>query len=81
MLSRHWSWDQAALRSDLETLLQQLHEEKLIVPDVGTSTKGDLPPFPSGYETPELEIYRDMAALLALDPPMPRMDESSLEDA
>jgi hypothetical protein len=64
------------IESDIEALLAQLLEEKLFHAEMGAATateqatsqpSGDRPP----YTRPQLQIYRDMAELLALDPPVP----------
>jgi len=62
---------------DLESLVSQLLEENLIV----LQENGEFLPSngeeqastPVPYESPSLNIYRDMGDLLALDPPMPGM--------
>ena len=65
---------------DVQCLAGQLLEEKLIIlKEKGESnylngkeiSSSSLP-----YESPSLNIYRDMGDLLALDPPMPGMAET-----
>jgi len=65
----------------------ELVAERLLVPEngtsvgapamesSGTSNGGRLP-----YESPMLTTYRDMADLLALDPPMPRLEDIVWEE-
>ena len=74
LISRyHVSADRA--RKDLEDFVQQLVEEDLMVEIEtaqspswnGVSTSGPV----EDYRKPELNIYRDMGDLLALDPPTP----------
>jgi coenzyme PQQ synthesis protein D (PqqD) len=63
---------------DLERLLDELLEEKLIV-DANGYPADDRPlPTAAGklpYSTPALNKYSDMGDLLALDPPMPNAQE------
>jgi len=76
---------QEQVKKDIESLASQLLEEKLIVcKENGESTDlkceekshNILP-----YESPSLNIYRDMGDLLALDPPMPGMAETPWQKA
>ena len=64
-------------KKDIENLVGQLLEENVIVlKENGESTHlnfGEKSQNTSPYETPLLNIYRDMGDLLALDPPMPGM--------
>jgi hypothetical protein len=69
------SGDQGAALA-FASFLAKLHEEGLVE---DTETGADEPlPGPEGYEAPELLIYRDMKDLMALDPPMPIIDEHSV---
>ncbi|HUF08952.1 MAG TPA: PqqD family protein [Rhodothermales bacterium] len=73
----------AQAAADLEKFVAQLAEEKLI-----SETSGGRPAdMPGGvtdtpestairYETPVLNIYRDMGDLLALDPPQPGLENT-----
>ena len=71
---------QEQARKDIDVLASQLLEENLIVlKENGESTNsngGENSPNRLPYETPVLNIYRDMGDLLALDPPMPGMAET-----
>ena len=71
---------QEQAKRDIERLAGQLLEENLIVlKENGESTHlncGEKPQNTLPYETPSLNIYRDMGDLLALDPPMPGMAET-----
>jgi hypothetical protein len=64
---------------DIEALLAKLAAEHLIVPV--TNAEGGARPILSPratdaeYVQPELQIYRDMQDLLALDPPMPGLQD------
>lgn len=75
--------DEEAARGDIEALCDRLLEEGLVaVGDGGDGGAPDRSPAsgPSGeplpYAAPELHKYTDMADLLALDPPMPGLDEN-----
>ena len=66
-------------RADVERVTDELIRERLVL-----TTEGQSPPQPAAerarpdrlpYATPSFNVYRDMGAMLALDPPMPRLDE------
>ena len=71
--------------SNVRELVQELVQENLVV-----STENGIP-LPTAdqldhkekaaYETPKLNIYRDMGDLLALDPPVPGLDDTPLKEA
>jgi hypothetical protein len=68
-------------RRDVETVLGQLLEEGLIQP----ASSGDARATPADaakkpYARPELQVYRDMQDLLALDPPAPGMNQIAWND-
>jgi len=71
-------------QADVERLLKELLEEKLILEaDVGTNgereeTRQVEDKVP--YEQPQLNIYRDMGDLLALDPPTPGLEATPWKD-
>lgn len=63
---------------DIQTLLAQLVEERLVLASdhsAPVSGEGSADVEPSPYARPQLNIYRDMGDLLALDPPMPSLPE------
>lgn len=66
-------------RADIGRLAADLVQERLVlVADDARSVQPLRDPTPAQrlpYVAPELHIYRDMGAMLALDPPMPRLDE------
>ena len=73
-------------REDVERLVAELVAERLLVQADGasdgaptiaseTASNGRLP-----YDVPMLTTYRDMADLLALDPPMPRLEDIVWDD-
>lgn len=66
-------------QADVQRLAEELIQEKLVIvsdqkPSAGQTeeirSQQSLP-----YESPTLNIYRDMGDLLALDPPMPSLEE------
>ena len=63
------------VRTDVERLVGELVDEKLVIETNSESPRAELEPANSQqrlpYESPHLNIYRDMGDLLALDPPMP----------
>lgn len=63
------------VRRDVERLAAELLEEDLVIVVEGQAPvdalRPNVPPMESQYVTPQLHAYRDMADLLALDPPMP----------
>ncbi|MBA3583170.1 MAG: PqqD family protein [Gemmatimonadetes bacterium] len=71
-------------RSDVETLIRQLLEENLILEtEESPSGRDALAGVASGkldYAAPELNIYRDMGDLLALDPPVPGLEPIPWDD-
>ena len=58
-----------------DAFVARLREERL-VEDADAGADEALPA-PARYEAPELVIYRDMKDLMALDPPMPILDEQA----
>jgi hypothetical protein len=65
-------------KTDVETLAADLLEEKIV--RIGKWERQDEglmeSSFPKlAYETPKLNTYRDMNDLLALDPPMPNLED------
>jgi len=68
----------ARVSTDVSALLRELLAERLIVAASDASeavSVVDPPAEPRVYETPSLQIYRDMGNLLALDPPTPGIDD------
>jgi hypothetical protein len=63
---------------DVQRLLDELIAEKLVTPaggDAAAPRTGASPGAKQPYQEPRLNSYRDMADLLALDPPMPGLKE------
>ena len=73
-------------QSDIDRLLAELLKENLIELSDGEAPQSQSPRGESAekkevYESPILNAYRDMAALLALDPPMPGVLDSPWVEA
>jgi len=71
-------------RADVDRFAERLLEEGLV--DLAVDAAASLPPpAPSSngrdYAPPELHAYRDMADLLALDPPLPELDRPAWRTA
>lgn len=66
-------------RKDVDTLAQQLLDEKLALPSEGAASDGPIDiksaPAPEAYATPELNKFDDMVDLFALDPPLPELSK------
>ena len=71
-------------QADIQLLVEELLRENLVTAtENGTSTNGKREPEQQEklpYETPKLNIYRDMGDLLALDPPVPGFVETPWKD-
>lgn len=85
-LTARYEVDAPRARSDVERLVGELVTERLLVPRDGAnrgaaaaeSSNGSAGRLP--YDAPLLTTYRDMADLLALDPPMPRLEDIVWEE-
>lgn len=66
-------------QADVERLAEELVQENLVMVSNDELPCGEnqewKPQQGLHYESPRLNVYRDMAALLALDPPMPSLKE------
>jgi hypothetical protein len=76
--------DSTQAQNDVERLLKELLDEKLIL-EAGDVTRGHVESPPDvgtkdPYEAPQLNIYRDMGDLLALDPPTPGLEATPWKD-
>jgi hypothetical protein len=80
ILGARYARGHAEVASDLERLAQELLDENLVaIAPADGHPHGDpaaLPGAGQAYAPPALQIYRDMAELLALDPPMPGLQVS-----
>lgn len=76
-LADRWKIEIGRARADVEAYADRLLEEGLIAPANGEAPPAATPPPPAErgeYAPPDLQAYRDMADLLALDPPLPELD-------
>ena len=71
-------------QADIQLLVEELLRENLVTAsENGALTDGKREPDQHDklpYETPKLNIYRDMGDLLALDPPVPGFAETPWKD-
>jgi hypothetical protein len=73
--------DASHARGDVERLLAELVAERLLIESHDASASTPATSSASAvsgrlaYDAPVLTTYRDMADLLALDPPMPRLED------
>lgn len=80
IISRRYAVSSEQAESDVRRLTEELLEETLVVPsndgaaclNGGTETQQET----LAYESPALNIYRDMGDLLALDPPVPGLGDT-----
>jgi len=67
------------VNADVERLVEELVKENLVTVSEEGPTRNEKPELEPQhirpYDTPTLKIYRDMADLLALDPPTPGLQE------
>jgi hypothetical protein len=79
ILSKRYDVDQETVASGIDPLADQLLEEQLIVAnDAATAPEGEVElESVNGavYETPAFNKYSDMGDVLALDPPLPQLEE------
>jgi hypothetical protein len=76
-MAERYQIDPERAREDLGRFVARLLEERLITPTNGGAAVTAVPPADADgkeYSPPELHAYRDMADLLALDPPLPELD-------
>jgi len=74
LLCSHYDVAPVQAAADLGQLLHHLEAEQIIRPAVAgpSSAPADAAPAErQPYQAPVIEVFRDMAQLLALDPPMP----------
>lgn len=79
-LAGHFSAPAASILVDLEVIAQELLDEELVVEDDDNSSTGDGAAVGESlnlseeYSKPKLTRYDDMREVLALDPPLPRLE-------
>jgi hypothetical protein len=73
--AQHFSVKAEQVRQDVQKFVSDLTREGLLMAESGAVTSGTGIEFTAtGYTTPILQSYRDMADLLALDPPLPAVN-------
>lgn len=82
IIASEYSIDQSQAAADVTRLVNQFVEEGLLIPH--TYPNIPLPPpsqaMQTPYATPDLDIYREMGHLLALDPPMPGLENITWDE-
>lgn len=81
-LAGHFGVPVEQVDGDLDPFLAELRRHDLVVPGTpeGEPTAVDLDGSGAPYGPPALEVYTDMADLLALDPPMPGLADIPWRD-
>jgi hypothetical protein len=84
-IAERYRIDSARAGEDLARFVDQLLAEGLVSPAQERAPAGTRVPAPLAngreYAPPELHAYRDMADLLALDPPLPELDRPAWRTA
>jgi hypothetical protein len=83
-ITRRYDVASERARADIERLANELFQEHLVLEADDAAAREDLKPADSlrePYQPPQLNIYRDMGALLALDPPMPGLEATPWKDS
>jgi hypothetical protein len=84
LITNRYEVERGQAQIDVERLLKELEDEKLIL--VSNDVTGSDKEQPTQvqvkepYEAPQLNIYRDMGDLLALDPPTPGLEATPWKD-
>jgi len=83
-ISAHYKVSPETVKLDLECLQRDLVQENIVKASTEKSPQGETQEWQirqnGSYESPKLNIYRDMGNLLALDPPMPGLHEMTWKD-
>lgn len=84
IVSQHYGVTLDQALQDIQHLAEELLAEDLVKVLSDKAPMGlaapEAPAQPMPYETPKLNIYRDMAELLALDPPVPGVGDDLWAD-
>jgi hypothetical protein len=84
-IAERYRIDAARAREDVTRFVEQLLAEGLVSPAAERAPAGERLPAAAAngrdYAPPELHAYRDMADLLALDPPLPELDRPAWRTA
>ncbi|MGH7834257.1 MAG: PqqD family protein [Candidatus Binatia bacterium] len=84
-ITRRYDVASERARADIERLANELFQEHLVLEADDAAAREELKLGSShekeAYQPPQLNIYRDMGALLALDPPMPGLEATPWKDS
>lgn len=82
VLEREYEVTMDDCRKDVTRLVSELVDEQLLLPtdEVPTEPASGGPGARLAYTPPEVNIYRDMGDLLALDPPVPGLEPIPWDD-
>lgn len=82
-LAERYDVSPEVIARDVDAVVDELLAEELIVASADRAAPAVIPVVSegAGYAAPTLQKFTDMADLLALDPPMPGLDESAWGDA
>src|SRR5215470_1616580 len=84
MILARYDVSQEQVKTDIEQLVNELLQENLVTAaenSAASNGHSELDqPQKLPYETPKLNIYRDMGDLLALDPPTPGLETIAWKD-
>lgn len=81
-IANEYAIPQIQASEDSARLVDQFVDEKLLIPHAYAAVP-ELPTIgsaPASYRTPQLDIYREMGHLLALDPPMPGLENITWDE-
>lgn len=79
-IASHYEVSPEQASADVQRIARELIQENLVIVSDASPSPGERQERVVGqqrlpYEPPKLNIYRDMGDLLALDPPMPSLEE------
>lgn len=84
VVSQHYQVTSDQALHDIQRLVDELFTEELVVVRSDNTPAAQMPreplQHPLPYEPPKLNAYRDMAELLALDPPVPGVGDEIWAD-
>lgn len=83
VIADHYDASYAQVETDVMALANALMGEALVIESTDSvpAPSFDAPATKLDYETPSLNTYKDMNDLLALDPPMPGLQEIPWEES
>ena len=80
-ITLHYAVTREQAQADLRSLIADLQRSNLMEITDSTSPEPVLSPLSEklSYQSPVLDVFEDMKALLALDPPMPSLDDLAID--